>query len=63
MRTGTLDILDSLIEINMQRVLDYEQALVELKGEQCADKRSLFENLAKESQLYKRALDNPYSAL
>ncbi|PWG80474.1 hypothetical protein [Pararcticibacter amylolyticus] len=59
MKPETLDKLSSLIEINSQRVLAYERALRELKREDDPDDCILFDSLAKESHLYKQALNIP----
>lgn len=61
MRSSTLDILSSLIEINTERVLAYERTLNELKKEEeTPDIISLFDNLTRESNNYKQALNASY---
>ncbi|TQM50396.1 hypothetical protein BDE36_2140 [Arcticibacter tournemirensis] len=61
MRSNTLDVLSSLIEINTERVLAYERTLIELKKEEeRPDIITLFDNLARESNTYKQALNASY---
>ena len=61
MRSNTLEVLSSLIEINTERVLAYERTLIELKKEEDTPAIiSLFDNLARESNTYKQALNASY---